>query len=413
MPKGFYVLIFSQFLSALADNALLLLAIALLQMQGYAPFWIPLLKLIFTLSYVVFGPWVGAIADTWSKHKILMQANTLKWIACLGLLAGMNPIAAYAITGLGAALYSPAKYGWITEMVVPDKLLKANAWMEVTTVCAILFGVMMGGWLVSESWLQLTWVQQFSNVLSVDTALSVSLLVICTMYGISAFFTYFVPPSNKHYVKTIWKVATVWQHFCQDQAKLWRDSLGFISLSVTTLFWGVSACMQLLVLAWAQNILQLNLSQAAYLQASTAIGVILGAMAAGRWVKLQHATAVLGVGVAMGLVLPLMVLITQWPTALGLTLVMGGFGGFLVVPMNALLQSRGAQLLSAGRSISVQNTCENSSILLMLGLYSFLTFIGCSLSVIVVGMASCVAVGMALLIFQSLKYKSNATLSGT
>jgi MFS family permease len=413
MPKGFFALILSQFLSALADNALLLLAIALLQLQGYAPFWIPLLKLLFTLSYVVFGPWVGAIADTWSKHKILMQANTLKGVACLGLLAGVNPVAAYAITGLGAALYSPAKYGWITEMVGPDKLLKANAWIEVTTVCAALFGVMMGGWLVSESWLQLTWVQQFSSVLSVDTALSVSLLMICTMYGISAFFTYFVPPSNKHYAKTIWTVPTIWQHFCQDQEKLWRDHLGFISLSVTTLFWGVSACMQLLVLAWAQTMLQLNLSQAAYLQASTAMGVIIGAMSAGRWVKLQHATAVLGVGVAMGLVLPLMVLITQWPAALGLTLVMGGLGGFLVVPMNALLQSRGAQLLSAGRSISVQNTCENSSILVMLGLYSFLTFIGCSLSVVVIGMASCVAIGMSLLIFQSLKYKANATLSGT
>ena len=250
-------------------------------------------------------------------------------------------------------------------------------------------------------------------MLSIDTALCVSLLVIFTTYGISACFTYFIPSSNKHYVKTIWKVATDWQHFCQDQTKLWRDSLGFISLSVTTLFWGVSACMQLLVLAWAQNILQLNLSQAAYLQASTAIGVIIGAMSAGRWVKLQHATAVLGVGVAMGLVLPLMVLITQWPAALGLTLFMGGLGGVLVVPMNALLQSRGAQLLSAGRSISVQNTCENSSILLMLGLYSFLTFIGCNLSVVVIGMASCVAIGMSLLIFQSLKYKANATLSGT
>ncbi|NCV62695.1 MAG: lysophospholipid transporter LplT [Betaproteobacteria bacterium] len=412
MPKGFYALIFSQFVSALADNALLLLAIALLQGQGYAPFWIPLLKLLFTFSYVVFGPWVGAIADTWPKHKILMQANTVKGVACLGLLAGVNPIAAYALTGLGAALYSPAKYGWITEMVDPDKLLKANAWIEVTTVCAALFGVMMGGWLVSESWLHLSGVQQFTHVLPVDTALPVSLLVVCTMYGMSAFFTHFVPASNKLYAKTLWTVPTVWQHFCQDHAKLWRDPLGFISLSVTTLFWGVSACMQLLVLAWAQTMLQLNLSQAAYLQASTAIGVIMGAMAAGRWVKLQHATAVLGVGVAMGLVLPLMVWITQWPTALGLTLVMGGFGGFLVVPMNALLQSRGAQLLSAGRSISVQNTCENSSILLMLGLYSFLTFIGCSLSVVVIGMAICVAVGMALLTFQSAKYTANANLSG-
>jgi MFS transporter, LPLT family, lysophospholipid transporter len=413
MPKGFYALIFSQFVSALADNALLLLAIALLQLQGYAPFWIPLLKLLFTLSYVVFGPWVGAIADTWPKHKILIQANTLKWVACIGLFAGANPIAAYALTGLGAALYSPAKYGWITEMVDPDKLLKANAWLEVTTVCAALFGVMLGGWLVSQTWLHLSWVQHLTDMLPVNTALPVSLLVICAMYGVSALVTYFVPQSNKCYAKTPWKIKNIWQHFYQDQAKLWRDPLGFISLSVTTLIWGVSACMQLLVLAWAQNILQLNLSQAAYLQATTAVGVIIGAISAGRWVTLKHATAVLGVGVAMGLVLPLMLLTTHWPTAVVLTLVMGGLGGFLVVPMNALLQSRGALLLSAGRSISVQNTCENSSILLMLGLYSFLTFIGCSLSVLVIGMATCVATGMLLLMIQSVRHKANRNLIST
>jgi LPLT family lysophospholipid transporter-like MFS transporter len=401
MPNGFYALIASQFLSALADNALLLLAIALLQLQGYAPFWIPLLKLLFTLSYVLFGPWVGAIADTWSKHKILMQANALKLTACLGMLAGLNPIAAYAVTGLGAAIYSPAKYGWITESVETELLLKANGWIEVTTVCAALFGVMLGGWLVSDSWLSLEAVQTYTSWMSTDNGLFLSILAICMMYGLSACITLFIPSSHKQYAKTQWEWRSIWRDFYQDQRKLWTDPLGFISLSVTTLFWGVSACMQLLVLAWAQTMLHLSLTQAAYLQACTAVGVVAGAMAAGRWVKMRNATAVLGAGVAMGFVLPLMVFITEWHIALGLTLLIGALGGFLVVPMNALLQSRGAVLLSAGRSISVQNTCENSSILLMLGLYSVLTYLNCSLSTVVIGMSACVAIGMAVLTVRS------------
>jgi MFS family permease len=401
MPNGFYALIASQFVSALADNALLLLAIALLQLQGYAPFWIPLLKLLFTLSYVLFGPWVGAIADTWSKHKILMQANALKLTACLGMLAGLNPIAAYAVTGLGAAIYSPAKYGWITESVETELLLKANGWIEVTTVCAALFGVMLGGWLVSDSWLSLEAVQTYTSWMSTDNGLSLSILAICMMYGLSACITLFIPSSHKQYAKTQWEWRSIWRDFYQDQRKLWNDPLGFISLSVTTLFWGVSACMQLLVLAWAQTMLHLSLTQAAYLQACTAAGVVVGAMAAGRWVKMRNATAVLGAGVAMGLVLPLMVFITEWHIALGLTLLIGALGGFLVVPMNALLQARGAVLLSAGRSISVQNTCENSSILLMLGLYSVLTYLNCSLSTVVIGMSASVAIGMAVLTVRS------------
>ena len=407
MPKGFYPLIASQFVSALADNALLLLAIALLQLQGYAPFWIPLLKLLFTLSYVLFGPWVGAIADTWSKHKILMHANALKLMACVGLFAGLNPIAAYAVTGLGAAVYSPAKYGWITESVETELLLKANGWIEVTTVCAALFGVMLGGWLVSDSWLSHAAAQTYLSWMSTDNGLSLSILAICMMYGLSACITLFIPNSHKQYAKTQWAWRSIWRDFYKDQRKLWTDPLGFISLSVTTLFWGVSACMQLLVLAWAQTMLHLSLTQAAYLQACTAVGVVVGALAAGRWIKMRNATAVLGAGVAMGLVLPLMVLITEWHTALGLTLLIGALGGFLVVPMNALLQARGAVLLSAGRSISVQNTCENSSILLMLGLYSVLTYLNFSLSTVVIGMSVSVAIGMAVLTVKNINHNRN------
>ena len=414
MPKGFYALITGQCVSALADNALLLLVIALLQLQGYPAFWIPLLKLFFTVSYVLFGPWVGALADTWSKHRLLQQANALKLFACLGLLAGIHPLVAFALTGLGAAVYSPAKYGWITEMVETDQLLKANGWLEVTTVCAILLGVMLGGLLVSDHWLSLGWVQTWVDWIDTGNPLSASMAVICLMYGLSALMTLGVPSSNKRYASTQWDIPHIWRKFCEDQRQLWRDPLGFVSLSVTTLFWGVSACMQLLVLAWAQSMLQLSLSQATYLQACTAIGVVAGAIAAGRWVPLKNATAVLGAGVAMGVLLPLMLFIKEWNFALALTLLLGGLGGFLVVPMNALLQARGAFLLSAGRSISVQNTCENVSILLMLGVYSFLIYIECSLSTVVMGLAAVVALGAGCLMVKhardnSAPFKSSAS----
>lgn len=407
MPNGFYALILCQWMSALADNALLLLVIALLQLQGYPAFWIPLLKLFFTVSYVLFGPWVGALADTWSKHHLLQRANALKLFACLGLLAGIHPLVAFALTGLGAAVYSPAKYGWITEMVETDQLLKANGWLEVTTVCAILLGVMLGGLLVSDHWLSLGWVQTWVDWIDTGNPLSASMAVICLMYVLSALMTFGVPSSNKHYASTQWDIPHIWRNFCEDQRQLWRDPLGFVSLSITTLFWGVSACMQLLVLAWAQSMLQLSLSQAAYLQACTAIGVVAGAIAAGRWMQLNNATAVLGAGVAIGVLLPLMLLIKDWNFALALTLLLGGLGGFLVVPMNALLQARGVLLLSAGRSISVQNTCENLSILLMLGVYSFLTYIECSLSTVVMGLATVVALGTGCLMIKHAKDNSS------
>jgi hypothetical protein len=145
-------------------------------------------------------------------------------------------------------------------------------------------------------------------------------------------------------------------------------------LSVTTLFWGVGATLQLLVLAWAQLKLSLDLSQAAYLQAATAVGVIMGAALAARWVALHQATKVVAIGLLLGMLLPVMLWVTQWQSAVLLTTLLGIVGGFFVVPMNALLQHRGVVLLTAGRSIAVQNVNENASILAMMAGYSALLY---------------------------------------
>jgi LPLT family lysophospholipid transporter-like MFS transporter len=391
---GFYVLIAAQFASALADNALLLLVIALLQAQAQAAFWIPLIKVMFTLSYVLSGPWVGAWSDSRPKHGVMMRANGLKLAACIALLAGADPITAFAFTGLGAAMYAPAKYGLITELVPADELVHANAWIEVSAVCAALFGVMLGGALVSDTWLSSELCMYLKNALPFQQSFAVSMGVIGLLYLLAGALNTGIPDSGKRYADTGWHIREVWHSFINDQRTLWRDPLGGISLSVTSLFWGVGASMQLLVLAWAQNMLNLSLTQAAYLQASTAIGVVAGALLAARLIALQSAPKVLFTGVLLGLALPLMLAIDHWQWALLLTLGLGALSGFFVVPMNALLQARGAQLLSAGRSIAVQNTCENSSILLMLGAYSLLTFVNWPVQRVIVALAVLILIGM-------------------
>ena len=369
-------LLAAQFVSALADNALLLLTMALLAEQGYPVFWIPLLKLMFTLSYVLLGPWVGAWADTWPKRHVMMWANGIKAVACLSMLAGMPPMLAFGMVGLGAAIYAPAKYGLITELTSAEQLVRANGWIEVSTVCAALFGVMLGGLLVAERLHGWSVYADLNLLLGTGSRFNASLLGLLLLYGLAAWLNRLIPDSGVRYPSHAWHVLTLWQHFKQDHLMLWRDPLGSISLSVTTLFWGVGATLQLLVLAWAQATLHLSLEQAAYLQGATALGVIAGATLAARTVTLQQAPKVLMVGMLLGALLPWMAWVQSIEVALALTFVLGLVGGFFVVPMNAMLQHRGAQLLTAGRSISVQNVNENANILVMMGIYSALLYGG-------------------------------------
>ena len=395
----------AQFISALADNALLLVAMALLVEQGQAAFWVPLLKLMFTLSYVVLGPWVGVCADTWPKQKVMMVANGVKALACMAMLWGVNPLLAFAIVGVGAAVYAPAKYGLVTELAQPEQLVTANAWIEISTVSAVLLGVVLGGALVSSAWLQLTWVQAWSSFQGLESVYAASLATLLVCYGLAAVLNLFIQGSGRVYAPMPWQLTVLLSGFWQDLKSLWRDPLGSISLSVTTLFWGVGACLQLIVLSWAQESLLLSLSQAAYLQAATAVGVMAGAALAARWVALHQATRVLGLGLAMGALLPIMLWVTQWQTAVLLTAVLGMVGGFFVVPMNALLQHRGVVLLSAGRSIAIQNVNENASILAMMAAYSGLLYFHAKVEELILALAFLMIAVMARVVwrYQSMK----------
>jgi LPLT family lysophospholipid transporter-like MFS transporter len=405
MKRGFYTIMAAQFFSSLADNALLIAAIALL-VELHAPDWMkPLLKLFFTISYVLLAPFVGAFADSMAKGRVMFVTNTIKVLGCIMMFFAIHPLLAYAVVGFGAAAYSPAKYGILTELLPPEKLVAANGWIEGTTVGSIILGTVLGGALISPA---------VSSVLlgadlpgfdtGVDTPAEAAILVIAVVYVIAALFNLRIPDTGAHYPhqeRNPIKLVGEFAHCC---AVLWKDRLGQISLAVTTLFWGAGATLQFIVLEWARTALNMPLNRAAVLQGVVAVGIALGAVVAARWVPLRGALRVLPVGVAMGVLVPTITLVSSVEAAYPMLVAVGALAGFFVVPMNALLQHRGHVLMSAGHSIAVQNFNENLNVLAMLGLYSLLIGARIHINVIIVLFGGFVAVTMLLVI---LRHRAN------
>lgn len=387
LPPGFRPLLAAQFLSALADNALLIVTIALLERRGLPVWWAPLLKLGFTASYVLLAPVVGPLADAIPKGRLMAWMNGLKIVGATGLLAGVHPVLAYAVVGLGAAAYAPAKYGLVTELVAPRDLVAANGWLEVSVVCAVLLGTALGGLLVSTLW------PPFAG----GPLLASSLAAVLVLYAGASLANLAVPDSGARYAAGAIHPIALARDFAAANGTLWRDRDGGLSLAVTTLFWGVGATLQFVVLRWSADVLGLTLDRAAYLQAAVAVGVIAGAAAAGRWVALAHAKRMLAAGVVLGLMLPLVAQVRDVALATVLLGLTGAVGGLLVVPLNALLQHRGCQLLSAGRSIAVQGFNENASILVMLAAYTLLLALDVAIVPLMWGLGLAVAAGMAAL----------------
>ena len=400
MPRGFHPLIAAQFVSALADNALLIVAIALLHERQMAPWLAPMLKFGFTIAYVVLAPMVGPLADAVRKGRLMAWMNAVKVLGVAALLADVHPAAGLCIVGLGAAAYAPAKYGLITELVPAKRLVAANGWIEVSVVCAVLLGTVCGGLLVSPAWLGGPVVAALAAAAGADP-LAVSLASLLSLYALAGLLNLGVPDSGARYPSTPLHPRALWRDFGQAQRALWRDAEGGLSLAVTTLFWGVGATLQFIVLRWAGEQLQLPLSQATYLQGVVALGVIAGAAAAGRWVPLSAARHMLGFGVLLGLAMPLLAQVDSLVLALPLLVAVGAVGGLLVVPLNALLQHRGCQLLSAGRSIAVQGFNENASVLAMLATYAALTALAVPLRWLMTGFGLLVATAILLLMLRA------------
>jgi MFS family permease len=384
LGSGFYIIMAAQFFSSLADNALLVAAIALL-MQAEAPSWFtPYLKFFFVVSYVALAPYVGAFADRLPKGRVMFISNAVKIAGCLLLLWEVDPLAAYALVGLGAAAYSPAKYGILTEYLPHRQLVIANGWMEGLTVASIILGTVLGGVLIHGRVAGALISIDLPLVdTGIDTPAEAAIALIVLVYALAALFNLYVPrtgvalkPLPAHPVETL-------KDFARCVARLWSDRLGQISLAVTTLFWGAGATLQFIVIEWSRAALGFDLSKAAILQGVSAFGIALGAVLASLWIALDRSVRVIPLGIAMGLAVVAMNYVDKVPAAVALMVLVGAMAGLFVVPMNALLQHRGHHLVGAGRSIAVQNFNENSSILVMIAVYSLLLNRGLSIFTVI------------------------------
>ncbi len=397
MPFGFYIIMAAQFFSSLADNALLVAAIATLALLD-SPAWLtPMLKLFFTISYVVLAPFVGAFADALPKGHVMFISNAIKVVGCLTMLFGVHPLIAYGIVGFGAAAYSPAKYGILTEYLPHPKLVIANGWIEGLTVGSIILGTLMGGALISDAVSsQLLKIDIPRIDTGIDTAPEVAIALIIVSYVAAAIFNLYMPRTAIDHKPAHKNPAYLVRDFAHCLRLLWRDKLGQISLATTTLFWGAGATLQFIVLKWAEIALGYTLSQSTILQGITAIGIAAGAVIAAKTIPLHHAAKVLPVGIAMGIITIGMTFVRDVYVAMAMMTTIGALAGFFVVPMNALLQHRGHILMGAGHSIAVQNFNENLSILAMLGVYALLIRLDFSIYTVITLFGVFVAVTMAL-----------------
>jgi len=378
MCKGFYTLLIAQFLSALADNALLFAAIALLA-QMHAPDWhTPLLQQFFVISYIVLAPFVGSFADALPKGRVMFIANAIKFIGSLAMILGVPPLYAYGIVGIGAAAYSPAKYGILTELLPPEKLVSANGWMEGSTVIAIILGAILGGILASH-----------------DPQLAI--MIITVLYLLASIFNIYIPKLPIDHKLPKKNPAFMLLDFWYSFKALWRDPRGQVSLAVTTLFWGAGATLRLVVISWAASALNFGLEQATQLMALLAVGIAAGSVVAARFIKLEESTRVLPAGIAMGLLVVAMAFVQHWQLAIVLLFIIGALAGYFVVPLNALLQHRGHELIGAGHSIAVQNFNEHIGILLMLGAYLLMVKADMPINLIVISFGLFVSLCMTII----------------
>jgi len=373
MNRGFYTIMSAQFFSSLADNALLFVAIDLL-INMNSPGWItPLLKLSFTLFYVLLAAFVGAFADSMPKGKVMFISNLIKVGGCMLMFAHVHPLVAYAVVGFGAAVYSPAKYGILTELLPAEKLVAANGWVEGLTVMSIIFGTVLGGALVGDRLSSVLLGFDFPFIdTGIETPTEAALCVVVVIYALAAIFNTRIPDTGCVYGHQQRNPIKLISEFATCCGLLWKDKLGQISLAVTTLFWGAAQTLQFIVLEWANRTLKLSYEQATSLVGVVAIGVAVGAILSARSITLRRSLTVIPVGIAMGVIVMGMTLVKSVALAYPLLVLVGLLGGFFLVPMNALLQHRGHVLMSAGHSIAVQNFNENLSILTMLAAYSLM-----------------------------------------
>ncbi|EHM49151.1 lysophospholipid transporter LplT [Yokenella regensburgei] len=356
--KGMLAVTCAQFLSAFGDNALLFATLALMKQQFYPDWSQPILQMVFVGAYILFAPFVGQIADSFAKGRVMMFANSLKLLGALSICAGINPFLGYTLVGIGAAAYSPAKYGILGELTTGDKLVKANGLMESSTIAAILLGSVAGG--ILADW----------HVLA---ALGVCALV----YGGAVVANLMIPKLSAARPGQSWRFTPMTQSFFSACRTLWLNRETRFSLVGTSLFWGAGVTLRFLLVLWVPVVLGItDNATPTYLNAMVAVGIVVGAGAAAKLVTLETASRCMPAGVLIGVVVTIFALQHALLPSYLLLFIIGILGGFFVVPLNALLQERGKHTVGAGNAIAVQNLGENGAMLLMLGLFSLSVKVG-------------------------------------
>ncbi|EOJ9647311.1 MULTISPECIES: lysophospholipid transporter LplT [Enterobacter] len=377
--KGMMAVIAAQFLSAFGDNALLFATLALLKAEFYPDWSQPILQMVFVGAYIIFAPFVGQVADSFPKGRVMMFANGLKLLGAASICFGFNPFIGYTLVGIGAAAYSPAKYGILGELTTGDKLVKANGLMESSTIAAILIGSVAGG--VLADW----------HVLA-------ALGVCAVVYGGAVVANLFIPKLPAARPGQSWRFKPMTGSFFTACRVLWRNGETRFSLMGTSMFWGAGVTLRFLLVLWVPVALGItDNATPTYLNAMVAIGIVVGAGAAAKLVTLETVARCMPAGILIGVVVLIFSLQHALLPAYALLILIGILGGFFVVPLNALLQERGKQTVGAGNAIAVQNLGENLAMLLMLGLYSLAVKVGVPVVGIGVGFGGLFAIAIASL----------------
>lgn len=362
LSPGMLSVLAAQFFSALADNAVLIAAIAIVKEQGL-PNLVPLLQESFVVPFILLAPFVGQIADGFPKGRVMLAANLLKLAGALAMVAGVNPLTAYGIIGIGAAMYSPAKYGILAQMFGPATLVRANGMMEGSTIVAILLGVLLGGWLADHS---LHW----------------AFVGVVAAYSLAAFANLFIPALPAEKTGESFHPWLLLKKFTGSLAQMFRNPDARFSLLGTSVFWGSGTTLRLMLFAWVPAALLIADNQTpANLMGAVSVGIVLGAVAAGLWISLANVNRALLGGVLLGPVILALAFVHQLPLAYVLMVAIGLCGGLFVVPLNALLQERGHESIGAGNALAVQNFAENIAMLLFVGGYSLATAAGVPVTV--------------------------------
>lgn len=352
LSRGMLAVVSAQFLSAAADNALLFGALALLR-SGHYPAWTePLLQEFFVLAFIILAPFAGPFADGLPKGRVMLISNGLKMVGALGMWMGLNPFLSYGLVGVGAAAYSPAKYGILSELVTTDLLVKANGLLESSTIAAILVGAVAGGMLA-------------------DWSVWGTLGVVTVLYGAAAAANLLIPRLPAARKLSSISIVTVMRNFIAATRAMIKTPDTRFSMVGTSLFWGTGGTMRFLLVAWVPVALGLtDISTPAYLNGMLAVGIVAGAALASRFIKLERADRALPAGVLIGLSVCFLAVTTNIQTTYVVMALVGACGGFFVVPLNALLQERGREIVGPGNAIAVQNLVENAAMLVMIGLYT-------------------------------------------